>query len=148
MAGLFGKLPGQGDFVARALVPGLQAELDAWVSRHLAPLDPGKWPAEGILATIPGALLLSVPSCDAVGRAFPLCAVTHDGTDLRGADAWAAMVLPWLDAAVEGTLDLSGLTQALAPLGPPQTGGPPLAAPRVWAPGHRPSGLSALAALA
>ncbi|MBU2961474.1 type VI secretion system-associated protein TagF [Citreicella sp. C3M06] len=146
MAGVFGKLPTQGDFVARGLPPGVQGALDDWVTRHLLPIDAERWPQSGILAALPEALILAVPSCDAVGRAFALCAVTHSQVDQPGADGWAAMTLPYLDAGLSGALDLAALAQALAPLTPPRSAAP-LRAPLVWAPGNAPASPEALARL-
>lgn len=123
-AGLFGKLPATGDFVARGLPDALRLRWDAWVARHLAPRA-GSWPPGGLRLRIvaPGrsAAGLARPSRDAAGRAFPLTAlVLAPWPPARAAvDQWCDAAAPLLDAAAGGGLDADALWAALRRLPPP-----------------------------
>lgn len=80
-AGLFGKLPATGDFVARGLPDSFRRIWDDWVTRHLAVrLRAGvHWPEEGLRfrLTSGGRVAAGVvlASRDSAGRAFPLSLV-------------------------------------------------------------------------
>jgi type VI secretion system protein ImpM len=146
LAGVFGKLPRAGDFVARGLGPGIRPALDRWLSTHLADRarHPEAWPEGGIVAAIEGPegplLLLAVESRDSAGRAFPLAAVDAlNGADTATADAWAAGAFgPLIDAA-DGVIDIDTLADRLAAVPLPARGAAPLVPPLVWAEGAAPA---------
>ncbi|MGP3698906.1 TagF domain-containing protein [Rhodobacter sp. NSM] len=120
-AGLFGKLPTTGDFVARGLPEPFRAAWDGWVTRHLV----------GRLGTgLPGGLRFRLTSGgraaagvilsshDAVGRRFPLSLVLT-----AGALPAPPALDPWCDAAVEaaaGHEEADGLWIALDAIPPPE----------------------------
>jgi type VI secretion system protein ImpM len=147
-AGLFGKLPATGDFVARGLPETFRARWDAWVTHHLARL-PEPWPEGGLrfllLSGGRAAFGLVLPSRDAVGRRFPLSAlaVASEPPPWPAAEAWCDAALPPLRAACHGALGADALWAALTALPRPAgtafgpqaplllwtAGRPPLAAP-------------------
>ncbi len=144
--GLFGKLPGAGDFVARGLAPGLQPVLDRWLTFHLAPLvkAPAAWPEGGVRALLGTArgdfLLLIEPSADAVGRPYPLVAcVAHGGAGQAASDAWADAVWPHLLRAAEHAVPPDALLASVAQIVDPAPGdtAPPI--PSLWWPGTAPA---------
>lgn len=136
-AGFFGKMPATGDFVARDLPQGLKSELDRWLLLHVVPAG-SDWPASGLrgLVDIAGRriLFLALPSCDRLGREYPLVAVTA-GADVErpAADRWCDAILPALTAAQAGETDSAGLQHALASAPPPHRGA--AGAEGVWAQG-------------
>lgn len=143
-AGLFGKLPATGDFVARGLPDAFRARWDAWVTRHLARWA-GPWPEGGLRLRLRSgdrcAVALAVPSRDAAGRTFPLSAilVLPVAPSVEAAEAWCEGAAPLLDGAVAGELDADALWAALEALDPPPEGAaedaPPLT---MWANGAEP----------
>lgn len=143
-AGLFGKLPASGDFVARGLPDAFRSRWDAWATRHLARrAEP--WPEGGLRLRLRSggrtAVGLVLPSQDAVGRRFPLSAflVLPFPPGLAEADRWCDGALPLLRAATSGESDADALWEALALLppaeGPAEREAPPLT---LWAEGSAP----------
>ena len=139
-AGLFGKLPLAGDFVARGLPDAFRARWDAWVTRHLVPL--GAWPDGGLrLCLLSGgrsATALVLPSRDAAERRFPLSGllVLPFAPSVGEAEAWCEAALPSLGAAAAGGMGADALWAALDAL--PRPGGPgetPSAPLVLWARG-------------
>ena len=126
-AGLFGKLPGHGDFVDRGLPPAFRKLWDQWITRHIAPRqrDGARFPAGGLRfrlvsggATAAGLIL---PSQDSAGRAFPLSLmVIGDGAmDVGAIDLWcdAGLLLP------VGGMDVDALWHALDAIHAPEAKG-------------------------
>lgn len=101
VAGFFGKLPATGDFVWRGLPDGFRKAWDAWLTRHIAPLqrDRRVFPASGLRFRLPsgGHLAAGVilPSADSAGRRFPLSLVLIADSDLS-----PEQIDPWCDAAL------------------------------------------------
>lgn len=143
-AGLFGKLPLAGDFVARGLPDGFRARWDTWVTRHLAPL-PDPWPEGGLRLRLRSgdraATVLVLPGRDGVGRRFPLSVllVLPFAPPVSAAEAWCEAALPLLGAALAGDSGADDLWQALdalpRPEGPGEAGAGPLL---LWAAGADP----------
>jgi type VI secretion system ImpM family protein len=114
---LFGKLPGHGDFISRGVPGELRAAIDLWLSDWLAAARAAK--GESFIAAYEAAapwLLESaeatavlMPSIDAVGRHFPLLALTAPGCATQ--QVYDAMV----DAISDGR-DSDSLREALAAL--------------------------------
>lgn len=122
-AGFFGKMPATGDFVARDLPPGLRLALDRWLIAHV--LEAGHdWPATGLRGLVRIAdrdvAFIALPSCDRMGREYPLVALT-DGTglDRESTDRWCDGVLAPLTAAQAGEIDPQTLAMHLAEAPPP-----------------------------
>lgn len=113
VAGFFGKLPATGDFVWRGLPDAFRKAWDAWLSRHIAPLqrDGRVFPPGGLRFRLPsgGHLAAGVilPSEDSAGRLFPLSLVLIADGDLS-----PGQIDLWCDAA----LALSPETLAPDPL--------------------------------
>lgn len=132
-AGLFGKLPAHGDFVARGWPDALVARLDGWLADGLAALR-GRLGDDGYAACLHAAPLwhmwlrldddaavhgVITPTVDSAGRLFVLLA----GAAGPPRDIWAlASQRPGFAAAAEaaayralaGELDADGLCAALA----------------------------------
>lgn len=143
--GFFGKLPSRGDFVTRGLPSGARAVIDRWLTRILAPLarQPQIWPEggfRGLISHDDGVLtLLILPSRDMSGRAFPLAAVAWiPQTGQAQVDAWADEILPALNRASRGDLDIQDLIALLEAQAPPAPG-PALGPPLIWAGGLAPA---------
>lgn len=141
-AGLWGKLPATGDFVARGLPDAFRARWDGWVTRHLARWD--AWPEDGLRLLLRSgercALAVLVPSRDAAGRRFPLSAllVLPAAPAREGAEAWCGAAARLLARAVGGDLDADALWLGLDALDRPEAAAaepPPL---MVWAAGSEP----------
>ncbi len=139
MAGLFGKLPVSGDFVARGLAPGQRAWLDSWISRRVAGFarDPDLWPPgglRGVLDAPDGPLLVVIgPSVDLPGRSFPILACTPaPGVSRVSGERWADLAAVAVSRAVEGTYDADTLLAALNSIAQPSPGEPPLEPPVMW----------------
>ena len=116
IVGLYGKLPGHGDFVRRGLGALVADRLDAWMQAGFARADD---PAAAIADMMPvrlastaiedGALAIGavITSRDKVGRAFPLIALRTaphptgalPDTPPRAWDDWAARAEALLVAA-------------------------------------------------
>ncbi|BCG04511.1 type VI secretion system protein ImpM (plasmid) [Paraburkholderia sp. PGU19] len=103
--GWFGKLPGAGDFVNRGMSAGLAAWWDSWVQRGMVELRQGA--ADGLARyfavapvwhfAIPGGtgagcvqLGCLAPSCDRVGRYYPVVAALVLDADAYTPDATLA----------------------------------------------------------
>ena len=128
--GFFGKLPCRGDFVSRNLPRGFIDPWDRWLQHGMAAakvaLDDA-WPhsfvegpswqfvvAPGILG--PQAVVgLLAPSCDRVGRLFPLtiAILTNAAPDSAEAAAWLSPLAPLTAQARAGHLDPDQLLVAL-----------------------------------
>lgn len=142
-AGFFGKLPSTGDFVARGLPDGFRRSWDAWVTRHIAPLqrDGATWPTGGLrFRLVSGGRIAAgviLPGADGAGRTFPLSLILI-GPTLSG----AGDLDPWCDAAVRAAREHAlpdALWQALDALPQPDGTGP-AAGPALilWAKGQGP----------
>jgi len=148
VAGLFGKLPQQGDFVERGLPPAFRRHWDQWLTRHVAPRQRAgaAFPVGGVRfrlvsgsATAAGVIL---PSHDSAGRLFPLCLmlIADAAISTEAVDVWCdgAQALP-LEA-----LSADDLWQALDDLPPPPPSGepgPPML--ELWASAGQPCGFVA-----
>ena len=117
VAGFFGKLPATGDFVGRGLPEAFRRHWDAWLTRHVAPLQREglAFPPGGLRFRLPSggrlAAGLILPSEDSAGRRFPLTLLLIADGDLT-----SAQVDLWCDAALAlhpGTLTPDALWQAL-----------------------------------
>jgi type VI secretion system protein ImpM len=110
-AGLFGKLPARGDFVQLGLPGSFVRPWDAWLQRVMAAsqermgaawlpafLESPVWrfALPGGMCGAGAVLGLLMPSCDRVGRYYPLtlAAVFPPGGDVPRSD----IAEPWLDA--------------------------------------------------
>jgi type VI secretion system protein ImpM len=120
-AGLFGKLPSTGDFVARGLPPAFRRRWDAWVTLHLSNRlkDGTCWPVGGLrFRLVSGGRVAAgaiVQSQDSAGRAFPLSLLLI-GADLPAPDTldqWCDAALAAAELALRGDLDADGLLIAL-----------------------------------
>ena len=142
VAGFFGKLPATGDFVWRGLPDAFRKAWDAWLTRHIAPLqrDGRDFPSGGLRFRLPsgGHLAAGVilPSEDSAERLFPLSLVL-----LADGDLSPGQIDLWCDAALAlhpATLAPDSLWHALDALPGPdpqsevtglmqlwRTGGPP-----------------------
>jgi type VI secretion system protein ImpM len=126
-AGLFGKLPATGDFVARGLPEPFRRNWDRWVARHLAPrLAAGvAWPEGGLRFRLSSggrmAAGLVLPSRDGAGRAFPLSVlVIAEGLPAAaGLDPWCDAAAEAARAAIAGQGGADALWAALDALDPP-----------------------------
>jgi type VI secretion system protein ImpM len=137
--GLFGKLPGHGDFLRRDLPDGFVQAFDSWLRESLATarerlgeawlryyLVAPAWRfalAEGICG--PDAMAgVMIPSVDRVGRYFPftLAAPVPPGTSpiavQTGAEDWMARLESAAIAALDDTAPLDPLLARLAEIGP------------------------------
>lgn len=143
-AGFFGKLPSTGDFVARGLPDGFRRNWDAWVTRHLAPLqrDGATWPAGGVrFRLLSGGRIAAgviLPGADGAGRQFPLSLILI-GPALPG----AGDLDPWCDAAAQVAAEQAlpdALWQALDALPEPDGTGPAAGGPALvlWTKGQAP----------
>lgn len=140
VAGFFGKLPSTGDFVARGLPDAFRRSWDAWITRHLAPLqrEGTAFPEGGLRfqlfsggRTAAGMIL---PSSDSAGRHFPLSVmlVTDGGLTRSGIDAWC-------DAALGLLVDdrsADDLWHALDTLAAPRRAEPPAVPLLLWTADH------------
>jgi len=135
-AGLFGKLPATGDFVARGLAPDVLAWLDPWISRYLAPrFAVSTTPLVFRFAYPPGPLAgLATASRDRAGRAFPLVLAVPASPE--PGDPWFARLL--LLATEAPGLAADALAARLAALPEPGSPDPDPAPLRLWTPNHAP----------
>lgn len=116
---VFGKLPAHGDFVSRGVPGPVREQLDEWLSawltqaraEHGAAFEEVYESAAPWLFEGPGASAVLLPSMDAVGRHYPLLAVT--APDLAMQDIYDAAV----DALVTGATS-DALRARLAALEP------------------------------
>ncbi|MBL9051851.1 MAG: type VI secretion system-associated protein TagF [Tabrizicola sp.] len=101
VAGFFGKLPSTGDFVWRGLPDAFRRNWDAWLTRHVAPLqrDGHGLPPDGLRFRLPsgGRLVAGIilPSHDLAGRHYPLSLLLIADGDLE-----PSQIDPWCDAAL------------------------------------------------
>jgi type VI secretion system protein ImpM len=125
-AGFFGKMPATGDFVARALAPGLRGPLDRWLTACLCGVAPEDWPENGLRAKLDlgqVVILALVPSGDRLGRLYPLAGVAPGaGVARPDADAWVDAVLYDLADAAEGLIGPDDLASRLASVPLPAPG--------------------------
>ncbi len=147
-AGIFGKVPETGDFVAHGLPPGTRIVLDRWLTARLAGTTTADgWPTGGVRALIDAPsgfiLLVAVPSHDRARRRFPLAAAT-DGANVgfEDAESWCDAVTPYLEASANGKLRFTELAVAVADAAPPILGAPN-GEPAVWRRGGPPFALGA-----
>lgn len=140
VAGFFGKLPTTGDFVWRGLPDGFRRHWDAWLTRHIAPLQRKGWafPPGGLRFRLPSGGRLAVgvilPSQDSADRLFPLSLLL-----IAEADLTPVQIDPWCDAALAlqpATLPPEALWQALDALPAPVPAGPVNGPPQLWSIGH------------
>ncbi|MFZ1346545.1 MAG: type VI secretion system-associated protein TagF [Tabrizicola sp.] len=142
VAGFFGKLPATGDFVWRGLPDAFRKHWDAWLTRHIAPLQRAghsfpeghlrfRLPSGGRLAA--GVIL---PSQDSAGRQFPLSLLL-----IANGDMSQAQIDPWCDAALQlspEALSPDDLWQVLDALPAPTPQGSATGQMQIWASGHPP----------
>ncbi len=142
VAGFFGKLPSTGDFVARGLPDGFRRHWDAWLTRHIAPLQRQgtDFPPGGLRFRLPsgGRLAAGVilPSQDSAGRLFPLSLLFIAKGDLS-----PDRIDAWCDAAIAlqpGTKLPEALWLALDTLPAPDPDGPANGALQMWTRTHPP----------
>ena len=140
VAGFFGKLPATGDFVGRGLPDGFRKPWDAWLTRHVAPLqrEGAAFPAGGLRFRLPsgGRLAAGVilPSRDSAGRLFPLSLLLIADSELS-----PAQIDPWCDAALALPREApDDLWHALDALPVPQPSGVARGPMQLWTPGHPP----------
>ncbi|GAB2595267.1 hypothetical protein GCM10027034_30830 [Ramlibacter solisilvae] len=138
----WGKLPARGDFVGRGLPPRWRSDWDGWLQGGLAlaatVLD-GAALRERLGTFAPWRYLalsasgetwcgIIAPSCDRVGRAFPLTLAERLAAPASPRDA-AARLASLLGAAAEGPEALEARIAALpprsAPAAPPAQAWPP-----------------------
>ncbi|WP_181443516.1 type VI secretion system-associated protein TagF [Porphyrobacter sp. YT40] len=123
---LFGKLPGHGDFISRGVPGALRAPFDQWLSDWLAAAHEALGAdfveayetAAPWLYHSPRAAAVLLPSVDAVGRQFPLLAVTVPEVPLQS--TYDALV----DAVSAGS-DSDALRAALGALSPVEAAATP-----------------------
>jgi type VI secretion system protein ImpM len=138
-SGLFGKLPGQGDFLTRRLPAAFLSVWDSWLQTSLhesrealgeawldAYLTSPIWQfvlTTGVAGQSSWAGLM-MPSVDRVGRYFPLTvasALPRESNPficLRSASDWFARTQALMLDALEGSLDVEGLDRRIAGTGP------------------------------
>lgn len=142
VAGLFGKLPATGDFVWRGLPGAFRKHWDAWLTRHIAPLqrDGQAFPPGGLRFRLPsgGRLAAGVilPSQDQAGRQFPLSLLL-----IADADMAADQIDTWCDAALildRETCSADDLWTALDALSTPALAGPATGQMQLWTDGQLP----------
>lgn len=142
VAGFFGKLPVTGDFVWRGLPDAFRRHWDAWLTRHVAPLQRNgcSFPPGGLRFSLPsgGRLAAGVilPGEDSAGRLYPLTLLIIAGGKLS-----PGQIDGWCDAAVAlqpETLAPDALWEALDALPAPGGEGPASGPFLLWAAGHPP----------
>jgi len=140
LAGFFGKLPATGDFVWRGLPAAFRKPWDAWLTRHIAPLqrEGTSFPEGGLRFRLPsgGRLAAGVitPSEDSAGRQFPLSLLLIAEGDLT-----PDQIDPWCDAALAldpATLAPDPLWLALDALPAPSPQGKASGPMDLWTPEH------------
>ena len=136
VAGLFGKLPATGDFVWRGLPDGFRKPWDAWLTRHIAPLQRGgaTFPPAGLRFRLPSGGRLAagmiLPSQDSAGRQFPLSLLLIAQGDLT-----PVQIDPWCDAALGLPRETpDDLWRAPAALPTPHPLGLAAGPPALWTP--------------
>jgi type VI secretion system protein ImpM len=141
-AGLFGKLPSNGDFVTRRLPRGFVDPWDRWLQEGMAASrrQLGDAWLDAFLHSPVWRFALAPGACgERVGRYFPLtvAAPLADGVaPARGAwfaDNWYAQAEATLLSALDKTLDLDRFDRSVEALGEPL-------APQDGAPAARPAG--------
>lgn len=140
VAGFFGKLPATGDFVWRGLPDTFRKPWDAWLTRHVAPLQRKgtTFPQGGLRFRLPSGGHLAagviVPSEDSAGRLFPLSLLLIAERDLTPAE-----IDPWCDAALALARETpDDLWQALDALPIREPQGIATGPMQLWAPDHPP----------
>ncbi|WP_333816600.1 type VI secretion system-associated protein TagF [Tabrizicola sp.] len=134
VAGFFGKLPATGDFVSRGLPDTFRKPWDAWLTRHVAPLQREGliFPPGGLRFRLPSgghlAAGLILPSQDSAGRLFPLSLLF-----IAGGDVTPDQIDPWCDAATGlEILSADDLWHALDALPAPVPDGPATGPMQLW----------------
>lgn len=142
VAGFFGKLSATGDFVWRGLPDAFRKHWDAWLTRHIAPLQRHghSFPAGRLRFRLPSGGRLAVgvilPSQDSAGRQFPLSLLL-----IANGDMTQAQIDLWCDAALllcPETLSPDDLWHALDGLPAPIPQGPAAGPMQLWIAGHPP----------
>ncbi|MBL9063815.1 type VI secretion system-associated protein TagF [Tabrizicola sp.] len=147
VTGFFGKLPATGDFVWRGLPDAFRKHWDAWLTRHVAPLQrEGRvFPTGGLRFCLPsgGRLAAGVilASEDSAGRLYPLSLLIIAEGDLTRSD-----IDDWCDAALALQPDAiapEALWLALDALPTPNPDGPARGALQLWTRIHSPVAVDA-----
>jgi type VI secretion system protein ImpM len=148
VAGFFGKLPSTGDFVSRGLPDAFRRNWDAWITRHVAPLQREglAFPEGGLRFHLPsgGRLAAGVilPSEDSAGRQFPLTLllVADGGLTPAQTDSWCDAALGLLTSDTPDPDSLWHALDALPAAAPEGTATGPLT---LWTAGHQPQATTA-----
>ncbi|MEL6479425.1 MAG: type VI secretion system-associated protein TagF [Pseudomonadota bacterium] len=136
--GIYGKIPGAGDFIRRGLSPEFISAWDGWMQRFLLTGREalgGRWQDAYFSAPIwrfalspriagaAGVVGIVMPSVDRVGRQFPLCLAAELEAQAWPAYLAASDAFETLESAALDSLDDGGtpesLAAALAPLSAP-----------------------------
>lgn len=128
--GLFGKMPAHGDFIRRGGPAGLLVVLDSWLQRELGSvLAEGRDEGDpvtmldglriGFSTDEGGATAVLVASRDAVGREFPLVAVTAAQGTLAEAERWCSEAEAALIEARDGHADADATFLAIGVIASP-----------------------------
>lgn len=147
VAGFFGKLPATGDFVWRGLPDAFRKHWDAWLTRHVAPLqrEGRPFPAGGLRFCLPSGCRLAagviLPSEDGAGRLYPLSLLIIADGDLSrdSIDGWCDAAL----ALQPDTMVPDALWLALDALPAPNPDGPACGALQLWTRNHSPVAVKA-----
>ena len=126
--GLFGKIPGAGDFLRRGLSPGFVQAWDAWMQGLLVAGRTAlgeRWQEAYFTAPIwrfaigpgvagaSGAVGVVMPSVDRVGRQFPLCLAAETAEPAWSAYMSAAGTFDQLETVALASLDEGGTPETL-----------------------------------
>lgn len=145
--GVFGKLPGRGDFLARDLDPAFTDVWHAWLARELpqarrqladrflpAYLQAPIWrfALRGGVAGPEAVTGVMIPSLDAVDREFPLTLATHGSLAAPG---WYEAVEELALAALAEDWQAESWLTALAALAPSEAAETPGSSVRFWSDG-------------
>ena len=136
VVGFFGKLPATGDFVWRGLPDAFRRNWDAWLTRHIAPLqrDGPALPPQGLRFRLPSGRRLAagviLPSQDSAGRLFPLSLllIAEGALTRQQIDRWCDAAL----ALAPEAFSPEDLWLALDALPAPDAEGPTGAPLQLW----------------